>query len=361
MPGRSNCAGRLNRRPISSPRSGGCTKSRSTGRTIRKAFRWRFNVWRSPRQWTIPACSSKRITQCGDPTILWVNTSERFFHVEAGLAIYDRAQHEQLSVHYGVHDVGSCALYERALALWNLGFLDQARSWLERSTSLAHALDLPANIADSYAYAALLYHLLRDPFAVQRYAEPAFRISAEKGYPYSRILGAGLLGWSLTLQGEMDEGIALAQQAMTAARESGQRLHHTHLAVLLAESLILAQRYRTAIEVSEDAIAQFEKHRDLLCAPDLWTLKGNALLALSAADADVEECYQAALSLSQELGAKTSELRAATWFARLRQRQGRFAEAVLALEEIYGWFTEGFDTPDLRAAKALLDELVGKE
>jgi len=122
-----------------------------------------------------------------------------FVHLEAGLAIYDRAQHEELSVHYGVHDAGSCALYERALALWNLGFPDQARSWLERSTSLAHTLDLPANTADAYAYAGLVYHLLRDPATAQRYAEPAFRISAEKGYPYSRILGAGVLGWSLAL------------------------------------------------------------------------------------------------------------------------------------------------------------------
>jgi len=262
-----------------------------------------------------------------------------------------------LSIHYGVHDAGSCALYERALALWNLGFPDQARSWLERSTSLAHTLDLPANTADAYAYAGLIYHLLRDPAAAQRYAEPAFRISAEKGYPYSRILGAGVLGWSLALQGETDAGIALAQQAMVAARESSQKLHYTQLAALLAESLILAGRYREAVEVSDDAIAQFEKHRDLLCAPDLWTLKGAALLALGAADEEAEECYQAALCLAQELGAKVSELRAALSLARLRQRQGRAAEALQTLQPIFDWFSEGFHTPDLIAAKALRDEL----
>jgi len=147
---------------------------------------------------------------------------------------------------------------------------------------------------------------------------------------------------------------------MVAACESSQKLHYTQLAALLAESLILAGRYREAVEVSDDAIAQFEKYRDLLCAPDLWTLKGDALLALGATDEEAEECYSAALVLAQELGAKVSELRAATQLARLRQGQGWPQEGLAGLRTIYDWFTEGFDTPDLIAAKVLLDELAGE-
>ena len=280
-----------------------------------------------------------------------------FAHQEAGLAMYDRAQHESLSVHYGVHDAGSCALYERALALWNMGFLDQASGWLARTTTLAHKLELPANIADAYAYAGLFYHLLRDPDAVQQYAQPAFQISRERGYPYSRILGAGLLGWSLAVQGQTGEGIALATQAMATVDEFSQKLHYTQLAAMLAESLLLGERYAEAVAVIDEAIAHFEMDRDLLCAPDLWTLKGDALFALGATDKEVEECFQAALALARELEAKVSELRAATHLARQRQRQGCPQEGLGILQPVYGWFSEGFDTPDLIAAKALLDEL----
>ena len=284
-----------------------------------------------------------------------------FAHQQAGLAIYDRAAHEPLSVYFGVHDAGSCALHERALALWNIGFLDQASGWQARTTALAHKLELPANIADSSAYAGLFFHLLRDAESAQRYAQPAYQISAARGYPYSRILAAGLLGWSLAVQGQIDEGIALATQALAGADEYSQKLHYTQLAVLLAESLLLGQRCAEAVAVTEKAIAQFEKYRDLLCAPDLWTLKGEALLALGAPEAEIEECYQSGLALARELGAKVSELRAAARLARLRQGQGRAVAGLSLLQPVYDWFSEGFDTPDLREAEMLLAELHGRD
>lgn len=238
-----------------------------------------------------------------------------------------------------------------------MGFLDQSRSRLARTESLAHKLELPANIADAYAYAGLSYQLLRDPVAVRRYAEPAFQISVERGYPYSRILGAGLFGWSLAQQGQIDEGIALARQGMATAAEYGQQIHYTQLAGMLAESLLLAGQNREALAVTDEAIARFAQHRDLLCAPDLHRLKGDALLALGGTDREAEECYRAALALAQELGAKVSELRAATALARLYQRQDNAGTGLATLQTIYDGFSEGFDTPDLLAARSLLDEL----
>ena len=185
-------------------------------------------------------------------------------HMEIGLAIYDRAEHEPLSVHYGVHDAGSCALYESALALWNMGYLDQARRQLARTTSLGQELVLPANIADAYAYAGLCHQLLRDPSTVQQFAEPALQISMDKGYPYSRILGAGLLGWSLSMQGQTAEGLALARQAMAAVEEYDQKVHYSQLAAMLAECLMLAGRHAEAVDVADEAIVCFEKFRDIL-------------------------------------------------------------------------------------------------
>ncbi len=199
-----------------------------------------------------------------------------FEHMQAGLAIYDRAQHEPLSVHYGVHDAGSCALYESALALWNMGYLDQARDRQARAVALAKELTLPANIADGYSYAGLFYQLLREPQQTQRVAQLALQISNEKGYLFTRILSAVLLGWSLAMQGQLAEGIALARQGLDAAEETSMRLHYSHLAVMLAESLIAAGRHEEAIEVLDEGIRRFGTYRDLLCAADLWTLKGDA-------------------------------------------------------------------------------------
>jgi DNA-binding SARP family transcriptional activator len=280
---------------------------------------------------------------------------QAFVHMEAGLTLYDRRWHEPLSTFYGAHDAGACALTELPLALWTMGFLDQARRRLDAAVAHAQQLTIPANIADGCGYAALSFHLLRDPVQAQRFAEPALRIFSEKGMFNAQYMAATTLGWSLAMQGQHAEGVALARQGINVCRQAQHRLHVSQLTCMLAEACMVAGHVVEAVDVLDDALVDFGRTHDLICAPDLHTLKGDALLLLGADEG--EACYQAALSLAQKLGAKTSELRAATGLARLRQNQGRFAEAMLALEAIYGWFTEGFDTPDLVAAKALLDEL----
>ena len=277
-----------------------------------------------------------------------------FEHMQAGLAIYDRAQHESLSVHYGVHDAGACALYESALALWNMGFLNKAHEHQARAVALARELILPANIADAYSYAGLFYHLLREPQQAQQVAQLALQISNEKGYPYTRILSAVLLGWSLAMQGQLAEGIALARQGLDAADETSMRLHYSQLSAMLAESLMAAGRHEEAIVVLNKGIRRFEMYRDLLCAADLWTLKGDALLALNTGYDVIETCYQSALALARRLGAKVSALRAATRLAQLSHSRRHAETDRQALQEIYAWFSEGRDTPDLRAAADVL-------
>ena len=282
---------------------------------------------------------------------------QAFQHMECGLALYDRAAHEQLSVEYGVHDARACALYESALALWNMGFIEQARCKLDASLAHSHELTLPANLADSFAYTGLLLHLLRDPQRAQSYAERARQISTEKSYRYSGFLSGMVLGWSLAVQGHVAEGVALAEQAMAASTAFGQRLHRSQFAAMLAEAYLLARRYAEANDVTDAGIAEFGRFRDLVSAPDLWTLKGDALQALGAADDQVEACYQAARALARELGARVSELRAAVSLARLRRRQGRPAEGYCLLHEVYGWFSEAFDAVDLQITAQLLEEL----
>ncbi len=278
-------------------------------------------------------------------------------HMRAGLALYDRQAHEALSVEYGVHDACACALYESALASWSMGLLDQAQAWLARAVAHAQTLTMPANIADAQAYAGLLYHLLRDPQHTQAAAERALAISMEKGYPYTRFLGAVALGWSLAMQGNTAEGVALAQQGMAASIEFGQRLHHSQLAAMLAEAYILAGHPVEALDVVEEAIAAFRDYRDHLCAPDLWLLKGEALDRLGAPGDEIEACYGAGLALARQLGARVSELRAATRLARFQQRHGHATAGRKIIQPVVAWFSEGRDSVDLHTAYSLLKEL----
>jgi DNA-binding SARP family transcriptional activator len=310
--------------------------------------------------------------QLGDPGLLleahhaawgpyfFLGEYERAFaHIHHGLHLYQHAEHEPLSVVYGVHDACACAFYESALACWQMGLLDQARAWLARSIAHTGRLTMPANLADAAAYAALVYHLLRDPAHAQATADRALSLSVERGYPYPRFLASVALGWSLAVQGEPAQGVSLARQGMAASVELGQRLHHSQLAAMLAEACLLAGHCTEALDVVDEAIASFADYRDLICAPELWLLKGEALAAAGAEADQVEACQRTALALAQELGAKTSELRAATQLARLLQRQGRPGEGLLVLTERVRWFTEGRDTPDLLAAQQLLAELTG--
>ena len=283
---------------------------------------------------------------------------QAFSHIERGLAHYDRASHEALSVQYGVHDAGDCALHLFAIGLWNLGYIDQACGKLDAAVVLGRKLTLPANIADSYAYSGLVLHLLRAPQRAQAFAESALKISAEKGYPHPEALSCAWCSAGAWPRRAMWRKVLPWQsRGWRPAKTTASGLYRSQLAAMLAETYILAGRYAEAISIADAGIAEFGRFRDLLCAPDLWTLKGDALHALGAADDQVEACYEAALTLARELRAKVSELRAAVSLARLRQRQGRNAEGYHLLRDVYNWFSEGFDAADLQIASKLLGEL----
>lgn len=278
-------------------------------------------------------------------------------HMEAGLALYDLKQHERLSRDYGSHDVGSCALCLGANILWTQGRLDQMRVWLGTLAAHLHELTLPANIVDEGSGLGCLYYLLRDPVRAQQVAEFTLNISEEHAYPHRGYTQSVVLGWSLAMQGWGEEGVALARQGMANNVVQTQTMCDSRLTVMMAETCVAAGHYAEAVAVSDKGIERFRRYRDLLCAPDLWTVKGNALLALGATDAAVEAAFNEAWTLAQALGAKVCQLRAAMSLARWCQRQGRAAEGRLRLAGIYYSFSEGFDTVDLREAQALLASL----
>jgi predicted ATPase len=171
-----------------------------------------------------------------------------------------------------------------------------------------------------------------------------------------RAQGTIYRGWVTVKKGDVTDGISLLRSGSSAYRATGAELWMSHHVALLAAACEIAGQVEEALTLLEEALQIVERTGERWFAAELNRHKGQLLLRQGHAEA-AEELYRKALSIAEEQGAKLWELRAAASLARLRRDQGRHAEARELLAPVYGWFTEGFGTADLKEAKALLDEL----
>ena len=166
-------------------------------------------------------------------------------------------------------------------------------------------------------------------------------------------------GAALIAQGRYEEGIAGMRRGISAWRATGGTPRTWDLS-LLASGLGRIGRPQEGLQVLEEGFASVAKTGEQLGSPSLHHVKGELLLAQNPSDvAEAERCFRTAIEIARRQSARSAELRATTSLARLLAKQGNRDEARTMLAEIYGWFTEGFDTADLKDAKALLDELSG--
>jgi predicted ATPase len=164
-------------------------------------------------------------------------------------------------------------------------------------------------------------------------------------------------GAALIVQGRYEEGIAAMRRGFTAFRATGGTPRIRDLC-FLASGLGKAGQPYEALEVVEEGLASVAKTGEQIASPSLHRVKGELLLAQTPSDgAKAELCFRTAIEIARRQSARSPELSATTSLARLLAKQGKRDEARTMLAEIYGWFTEGFDTADLKDAKALLDEL----
>jgi predicted ATPase len=162
----------------------------------------------------------------------------------------------------------------------------------------------------------------------------------------------------LTEEGQVAEGIARMRQGLEALQVGGTEVPRPHALGLLADACRQAGQVREGLAVLDDGLAAVNKSGSRWTEAELHLIKGELLMAEGVSNAQQAEiCLNQALAVARAQSAKSLELRAAMSLSRLWQRQGKRGEARKLLAEIYGWFTEGFDTADLKAAKALLDEL----
>jgi class 3 adenylate cyclase/predicted ATPase len=277
-------------------------------------------------------------------------------HLEAGLALYDPVSHRSLVHQAGTHpQVAAQAVL--GIVLFCLGYSDQALAQSEAAIAEARRLAHPPSVAMSFAFSTRLLSLVGDDAALGKRADELLAMSTERGFAFWGALGTIYRGWVMVKNGDVMEGISLLRRGSAAWQATGTDALMSFNNSLLARACEISGQIEEGLILSDEALQIVEKTGEYWLTSELNRLKGRLLLRQGRSEA-AEELYRKALRLAKEQGAKFWELRAAASLARLRRDQGRRAEARDLLAPAYAWFTEGFDTPDLKDAKALLDQLV---
>jgi predicted ATPase len=242
------------------------------------------------------------------------------------------------------------------VALLCLGFPDQALAQTNAAIAEARRLAHPPTLASGLVIGAIQLSVLDDTRVLNELVNELVEVAAEQGYPQWRALGAIYRGWVKAKNGNVVEGISLLRGGSAAYRANGSEVWTAHHTALLSRAYDIAEQIEEALTALDDALQIARRTGERWLDAELYRHKGRLLRRQGYAEA-AEEVYRQALSIAVEQEAKLWELRAAVSLARLRRDQGRHAEAYDLLAPVYGWFTEGFGTPDLKDAKALLEAL----
>jgi adenylate cyclase len=291
-------------------------------------------------------------------SLLWMGefASSRT-HQEQGIALYNPQQHSSHAFLYG-YDIGIACLSSLTLALWHLGYPEQALRRSHEFLNLAHELSHPTSSAFALDFTNWLHILRREGPSAQQRAEEEIALSNEHGFEFWLAHGTFFRGWALAEQRQEEEGIALMHQGLADIRAAGAELTRPIKLAQLAEAYRKVGKTEEGFTVLNEALDTVNKTKERIWEAELYRLKGEFLLASTEKNlAEVETCLQRAIEIARNQSAKSFELRAVMSLSRLWQQLGKLEDARRILADIYSWFTEGFDTPDLKEAKALLEEL----
>jgi predicted ATPase/class 3 adenylate cyclase/DNA-binding winged helix-turn-helix (wHTH) protein len=278
-------------------------------------------------------------------------------HLDRGMTLYDPEQHRSLASLYG-QDQGVICRSWAALALWCLGYPDQALRRSREAVILAQELAHPFSLAYAICFAGMFCQLRRDVQAAQERATVEIALCAEQGFALYLARGTILQGWTMAEQGQGAEGFAQMRQGLASYQATGAAVFRPYYLAFLAEAHGKVGQAEKGLSVLAEAVAAVHKTGERFYAAELYRLKGELLLVHSAENHGAAEAYfQQALDVARRQQAKSWELRAAMSLSRLWQRQGKREQARELLAEVYNWFTEGFNTADLQEARTLLAEL----
>jgi predicted ATPase len=274
-------------------------------------------------------------------------------HAAGGLALYRRDAHGEQALQYHGHDAGACGYVIDALATAVLGYPDQAGQQMDKGVALARDLAHVPTLNHVLSFAAELHQICREPQKVQDSVDVALPLLSKHGSAVGVANATMLCGWARVMQGRIDEGIATMQDGLAAWRATGSKVFIPYRLTRAADAYWKAGNIEEGLRLIDEAT---QLSNDRWLAPEPHRLRGELLLSAGRRE-EAERCFQQAILVAREQSARLLELRAATGLGRLWHDRGRRGEARDLLAPIYAWFTEGFDMPDLKEAKVLLDQL----
>jgi len=282
--------------------------------------------------------------------------AQAFEESQQNLDIYDHDKHGYLAYIFG-YDMMVINLAFGGLAAWFLGYPEKSLEMGEKAMALARKLDHPHTLAFCLTGGCILGWFLGDLKSVEKYTEELMPISEEHGFIYWLAHGIFYRGERKTLEGQVKEGIQEMHRGLEMALSTGTETCMTRLKCRMADACLKTGEIEEGLTAIAEAMEVMDKFDERYMEAELYRVKGELLKKKGAAESEIEELFHKALDVSCQQQARMLELRAAMSLGRLWLTQGKKAEARKMLEEIYGWFTEGFDFPDLKEAKAFLDEL----
>jgi predicted ATPase len=295
-------------------------------------------------------------------------------HLERTIGFYDQKNYRAQLFLYGA-DAGVLTRAYTARVLWILGYTDRAREMVRAAAVLAEKVRHPMSLAVTLSAAVTLNACCGEERVAQTGAEDLIAFSKEQGLPFYSSVGTIWRGWALSMQGQYKEGLAQLRDGMARYRAIGSELARTSYLALLAEALGEAGQLSEGLNVLAEALTVVNLTGERFYEAELHRLKGELLLMQATGEKDrlsaealrtrsaerpaisaAETCFLRAIDIARQQDAKSWELRAVMSLHRLRQKQAKQKESRQLLREIFDWFTEGFDTADLREARALLED-----
>ena len=277
-------------------------------------------------------------------------------HLERAVRLYWAEKNWMFDPRLGA-DPGVTAVATWGLSLWHRGYPDQGRAMVDEALQRARQLCHLHTLAYALLIAGLAALSARNTTETEELGDELVALSNEHRFAFFSGFGQIFQGWALAQRGLGRAAVRRIREGLVAAEATGWRSHEPAFHGLLAEALALTGAIDEGLSVLAEALATAEASGARGADAELYRLQGDLLRRLSSPEwTEVEGCRRRALTVAREQGTRGFELRAGVGLARLLSELGRGAEARDLLAPIYGWFTEGFETADLKEAKALLDE-----
>ena len=299
---------------------------------------------------TLQVAFANALALTGDP----VDAKE---HYDRALAIYDPAEHRPIATRSG-RDIGVTLLSFRSACLWILGYPVASRNDGERAVKNARETGQATTLMYALYFAGDSHMCCGNYTAAHAQVDELIALADERGAAYWKALGTAVRGWLFAVTGKASDAVWAITSGLTSLRSTGATLYEPRHQSFLAMAYAELGQPDDAWRCIDDAIDKVKKSKEKWCEAEVHRIAGEIALKSTEPDtAKAEAYFDRALAVARQQQAKSWELRTAMSMARLWRDQGKRDEARELLAPVYGWFTEGFDTLDLKEAKALLDEL----